>query len=140
MPGNTAPHWAFEGYKLWQRIYDKRIVTSEGVYTENEVPEDYAGPELEIQFNQIMIFANDGGRFIEYRVMDYAELLDSDNKKGVGYTYELYGTTFSEEPTESSVKATWYPEKHPTNFSVSDAAKVDYLYKKYLEDRGDIAT
>lgn len=81
------------------RVYDERVITEQGIYAKDAVPTDYAGSELEIQFNQIMIFADSGGSFREFRVMDYADVMDMDDNKGLGYKYELYGEEILVEAT-----------------------------------------
>lgn len=135
---SASPQWAFEGYRLWRTIYDKRVLTEDGAYLEGNVPPSYAGPELEIEYNQIIIFANSAGRFIELRTLQYSELLDDEDRKGVGYTYTLYETEFTVEPAgPSDVKATWHV-RDSDNFSEEEAARIDYLYRKYLRDRGDL--
>jgi len=141
MSSLASPGWGFEGYKLWKVIYDKRVITSDGVYAEGQVPVDYAGAELEVEFHQLMIFATPGGRFLEWGVFDYAEVMDKDKKKGIGYTYTPTGggaSTLGYKDVDakgpSTHKTEWYDRVLSDNFDPVDLSKVDYMYGLYLAE------
>ena len=126
---------AFSELKLWLRIYDERVLTEDGIYAKDQVPTEYAGSELEIQFNQIMIFADSGGSFREFRVMDTKGVMDEDDNEGVGYTYELYGETITVAPTAPAThEMEWIVEETPD--SGVNAEKMKQMYTRSLKQRG----
>jgi len=133
---------AYADFKLWMRIFDKRILTEDGAYCEDNLPIEYAGSELELEFNQIMIFGTSSGSFVEFRVMDYADLKDKDDRKGIGYTYDLYGVTFNADPVPpaegdaSTVIVDWYSVTYPTNFPEVSTTKMQYMHQQSLLQQG----
>ena len=131
-------YWGGSAYELWLRIYDKRVLTEDGAYVENEVPTSYAGSELTVEYNHILVYANEGGQIQEFRQLDYASLMDKDDHKNNGYTYELYGHVLEKTPEEvdpadpGSVQATWHIDQRKPN----PAAEI--IYKQYLYEIGEL--
>lgn len=129
--------YAFTGYKLWMRIYDKRILTEDGIYAEGEVPLEYAGSELEIDYNQIMVFGSTSGAFTEFRIEDIEDVMDKDDKTGGGYTYTLYGTEFVTAPSgDSPIVAEWYVKEYADNFPNTGDGKMREMHINSMIQRG----
>jgi hypothetical protein len=129
---------AYHDYKLWLRIFDKRILTEDGAYCEANLPIEYAGSELELEFNQIMVFGTSTGTFVEFRVTDYLDLKDKDDATGIGYTYDLYGQTFNvdpiapEEGDPSTVIVDWYTKFYGENFPETGDGKMRYMHQQSM--------
>jgi hypothetical protein len=132
----------FTTTELWLRIYDKRIITEQGIYAENAVPLDYAGPELEIEFNQIMIFMDSSGTFTEFAIEDNSDVMDMNDNKGIGYTYKIYGVDVLVEPVEpATLIATWYKEvTDGTAGGKAAALHLDSLYQRNFFKEDDEPT
>ena len=96
------------------------------------------GVELELEYNQIMIFGTSSGSFVEFRVMDYIDLKDKDDATGIGYQYELYGVPFEQEPVPpaegaaSTVIVEWYWKTYPGNFPETGPDKMTYMHQQAL--------
>lgn len=128
---------SYFGLKVWARVYDKRVITEDGIYAEDSVPAEYAGSELEIEFNQIIVFSDSSGSFFEYSIMDYADVKDDQDDEGIGFEYDLYGTSITEDPVgPSDLKVTWYFETYPENFEYPTS--VDQMFMRSLTERNII--
>lgn len=132
--------YSYKDYKLWMRIFDKRIITEDGVYAEDSVPTEYAGSELELEFNQVIIMGDGAGSFMAFRVEDTEDLMDEEDKTGIGYTYDLYGHTVSVPASgDSALVVEWYVKTYPDNFPNTSDEKMQAMHQKSMVQEGIVA-
>lgn len=91
-----------DAYNVWRvlrRMEDTRIITEDGVYAEDQVPEDYGGFELKVKFCQRMLLANNAGQLMELRFDTSEDVMDKDGKVGMGivFDYDFAATPYQEQ-------------------------------------------
>lgn len=133
-------YWGGNAYELWIRVYDERVLTDDGIYAKDEVPTDYAGPELTIQYNQLLVYANDAGQFLELSQFDYKDVKNKEDDEYEGVKYTIPGAKERVVGGGDTPEApeTLYLEgivETPVDFDDSAAARAGILYEQYLSDR-----
>jgi len=122
----------YQIFRTWRRIYEKRIITRNGVYAENQLPDDYSGSQLEIEIVQRMITCDSAGHLKAFYFDDLNNVKDKDDNEGIGATIILPEHTITIEgdgPSEHI--ATWYLD---TNTKLSEViqSKAKAMYNHYL--------
>lgn len=136
----TARAWSVNQYYL--KWVATRVVTEEGAFLKNQVPDDYAGAELEVEVIQRIIFFETGGNFLELRLDDFSDVQDSERNAGVGVTAKSYpkaeGTAVVFEDQElyaaggpSSELEEWEKVENP-NLTEAQKTNVAALYSNYV--------
>ena len=88
----------FPGYVehiWWLKWYATLVVTEEGIFIKDKVPDDYGGPKLEVESVQRVIFATRQGYLWKHEYHDLSMVQDKEKKKGVGYHLDAVSTLFA---------------------------------------------
>lgn len=99
--------------RVWKVVTEVRVITEEGAFLKDNVPDDYGGPELEVKIMQRIVFTDSAGVLLELRLDDLKDVKDKDREIGVGATIPAVGTAIAREiaPTgPSTAKAVWVTE------------------------------
>lgn len=121
--------------RLWLRVYDNRILTEEGAFA--SLPTDFGGSQLEVEFNQILVFGDSNGTFYEYRIFDFDSLLDQQRNTGTGYQFTLFDYTYSAAPTgPSTFTSDWQVEFLESNFNAAELSALEAQYKRFQVQLG----
>ena len=98
----------FHTMREYKRIYSIVKVTSEGIFKDGEVPDDYNGDtELTVEVVHEILLTDAAGR-LERKVYAIPEALDRNRENGGGY--ELEGSTYQ----TSDFPSTAGPSSAPT--------------------------
>jgi len=84
-------------YTWWLRWYSTVVVTEEGVFSEDNVPDDYGGPLLTVEVTQRVILCTPHGYLQDLRFDEYQTVLDSDRKAGMGVNVNEFETIIAFE-------------------------------------------
>ena len=75
----------FTTFREAKRLYSRQVVTTNGIFKEGQVPEEYEGDaELTVEVVHEIVMADSAGR-LQRLVFDIPEALDKDKKNGAGY-------------------------------------------------------
>jgi hypothetical protein len=78
---------ALSEYTWWFKWYMIVVVTEEGVFANEKVPDDYGGPQLTMEVVGKVVLAVRSGYFLTLNFDDYASVMDKTRKKGMGANY-----------------------------------------------------
>lgn len=78
-------------WNWWLRWTETRVITDEGVYADNRVPEDYGGPELTVKVIQQVILCTESAHFMRLRFGNTADVKDADRNGGLGIYIQSFG-------------------------------------------------
>lgn len=123
--------------RVWKTMVETRIITEQGSFLKDNVPDDYGGPELEVKIMQRIIFTNYSGVLFELRLDDLKDVQDKDRNKGVGASVPANGSAIEREiaPTgPSTAKAVWVLEDAvglpEVMTSMADLQHVNYVARE----------
>jgi len=74
----------YQFFQTFRTIYEKRILTENKSYAEDQVSENYSGPELEVEVIHRITLTDSAGHLIELRMDNLDKVFDSDDKDGIG--------------------------------------------------------
>lgn len=124
---------AFNRYKFWKKVYAERILTEEGVFMKDMLPEDYAGSEMHVEVVQRVILFEPGGNFIEMMMDDVEGVQDSERKDGVGAEINTGGEVNEmviAVSGPSTATETWEVRVNPA-LTESELNAVQAMYENY---------
>lgn len=99
----------FEISTWWVRWYLKVVVTEEGIFGEDQVPDDYAGSQLEMELLMYVVVATKAGYTSIVKYGDWTEVMDKTRNKGVGIGWQPHPALFDEfEQTDPKGPSTKY--------------------------------
>ncbi len=118
----------FASFREYKRLYSKAIVTAQGVYKEDEVPDSYDGDaELEIEVVHEVIMTDSAGR-LQRMVFAIPEALDKNDKQGGGYALYEEGT---DETPGAAIHDPYINADYPT--TSGDSSVPTKLYQRTNE-------
>ncbi len=92
---------AFQALREFKRVYSLFHITEDGVYKEDNVPEDYSGSgELKVEVVHEIILVDKAGRLF-HKYYDIPEAMDDEQQIGGGYTLD----------DVDLVSDLWYPDQ-----------------------------
>lgn len=129
---------AFHAFREYVRIYSIFHITEDGIYKENNVPEDYSGSgDLKVEVVHEIVFTDSAGR-LDHRYYDIPDAMDNTGEKGGGY--ELDGDPLTDHkwyPNQgvggSSTVRTKLYRRESTKLSSTVKQKAAFMYTKYQE-------
>lgn len=125
--------------RLWLKVYFEAILTEDGLFLKDELPDAYGGAELAIELPLLMIFAQDSGAIMQLEFPDFLQVQDKDKQKGIGYTYELLSETISVAaagPSAFIAEPVVVRYEDDDRFSEGQINKMEFFLKRSLVDQG----
>jgi hypothetical protein len=127
---------AYQSYYWWKKIVVERVITEEGVFAKDQVPPDYAGAELTVRVVQRLLVSEPGGNFIELRMDDVSDVMNSSRVKGCGASI-----TWGDAPVEPVFAPTngfteeWLPITNSA-MNPNEATTVAFMHSKFQSEGG----
>jgi hypothetical protein len=117
-------------------VYLEVVLTEDGPYLKDNLPDDYGGSELEVKMPLSLMFADTDGSISQLDFPDHKDVQDKDSNTGIGWEYELRGATFNLDPvTGVTLVATAVVEYYDDLFTESELSKIEYFIERSLKDR-----
>jgi len=131
----------FSRWQVLRRFEDTRVVTEQGVYADGQVPADYGGFELRVKVTQRLLLTNTVGEIMELRLDSTEDLLDSENKTGLGlkFDYDFSNPLLTETilPVGPSTKSVDTTASYWHYMDAATEARAIEMFNHMILDGGD---
>jgi hypothetical protein len=128
----------YQFFQTFRTVYEKRVLTENKSYAENQVADDYSGPELEIEVIHRITLTDSAGHLIELRMDNLDKVYDSGDNDGIGAQVSMpEGTIDIPASGPSTLITTWY-YKNNEKLESDVLAKASAMYQHAILEEGGL--
>lgn len=128
----------YQFFQTFRTVYEKRVLTETKSYAEDQVPEDYSGPELQIEVIQRITLTDSAGHLIELRMDNLDKVFDLNDNEGIGaYVSMPEGSINISSIGPSTLITSWY-YKNNERLENDVLGKASAMYEHAIEEEGGL--
>ncbi len=131
---------AFHAFREFRRVYSIFHITEDGIYKEDNVPEDYSGSgELKIEVVHEIFFVDKTGR-LSHQYYDIPDAMDSEQNVGGGYSLDdvdlVTDLWYPDQAGPSTTRTKLYT-RQSTRLPSTILQKALFMYDRYIAQKAE---